>query len=77
MKLTMRMQLGHPVLILLNSFALLFFGAAIGIHYRNSLWGASKVALLGAALMILHDWISAAVIFWIAAQWVRKSTHHL
>ncbi len=75
--MTMKMKLGHPVLILLQSFALLFWGCAIGIHYCNSLWRASKVALVGAALMIIHDWLLAAVLFWIAAQWVRKSTTRL
>jgi hypothetical protein len=71
------MKLGHPVLILLESFALLFLGCAIGIHFHNSLWVASKVALLGAALMILHDWLLAVVLFWIASQFVRKSTNRL
>jgi len=43
----MKMSLGHPVLIFLYSLALLLFGCAIGIYWRNSLWSASKVALLG------------------------------
>jgi hypothetical protein len=75
--MTINMKLGHPVLILLQGFALLFLGSAIGIHCRNSLWGASKMALLGAALLIIHDWMLAAVVFWITAQWVRKSTNLL
>ena len=70
----MKMSLGNPVLIFLYSLALLLFGCAIGIHWSNSLWSASKVALLGAALMIIHDWATAAVFFWLTAQWFRKST---
>ena len=72
----MKMRLGHPVLILLYSFALLLLGCAIGLHWHNSLWSASKVALLGAMLMMIHDWMTAAVTFWITAQWLRKSTKH-
>jgi hypothetical protein len=70
----MQMTLGHPVLILLYSLALLLLGCAIGIHWHNSLWGASKVALLGAALMLVHDWAMAIVLFRIAALWLREST---
>jgi len=73
----MQMRFGHPVLILMYSLALLLLGCAIGIHWHNSLWAASKVALLGAALMLIHDWAMAAVSFWIAAQWLRKSTKGL
>ena len=70
----MKMRLGHPVLILLYSLALLLLGSAIGMHWHNSLWSAFKVALLGAMLMMIHDWMTAAVMFWITAQWLRKST---
>jgi len=56
-----KMSLGHPILIVLYSLALLLLGCAIGIHWHNSLWSASKVALLGAVLMIVHDWMTAAV----------------
>ncbi len=74
MKMNMQMSLGHPILILLYSLALLLMGCAIGIHWHDSLWGASKVALLGAVLMIIHDWMTAAAMFWIAMRWLRKRT---
>jgi hypothetical protein len=69
----MKMSLGHPILILLYSIALLLLGCAIGIHWHNSLWSASTVALLGAVLIIIHDWAIAVVMFLLAARWIRKS----
>ena len=41
---------------------------------HDSLWSASRIALFGGVLMVLDDWAMAAVLLWIAAQWLHKST---
>lgn len=77
MKTNTHMSLGHPILILLYSLALLLLGCAIGIHWHDSPWGASKVAFLGAMLMIIHDWMTTTAMFWIAMRRLRKSIKRL
>jgi hypothetical protein len=59
----MSVTLGHPILIFPYTLALLSLGGAIGIRWGAS-WHSVRVALLGAILMIVHDWIAAVVWFW-------------
>jgi hypothetical protein len=59
----MDVTLGHPILIFLYSLALLVLGGAIGIRWGAS-WGSIRIAVLGAVLMIVHDWMAAIVWSW-------------
>jgi hypothetical protein len=62
---------GDPILIFLYSLALLILGCAIGIRW-GATWSALRVAFIGAALMIIHDWILAVILLWRAAKSARS-----
>lgn len=68
----MQVTLGHSVLIFFHSLALLTLGGAIGARC-----GASptdlKIALVGAILMIVHDWLATIVWSWTTAKLVQAS----
>ncbi len=59
----MHVTLGHPILIFLYSLALLVLGGAIGIRW-GTCWHSFRIAVLGAVLMIVHDWVAAIVWSW-------------
>lgn len=71
--MNMKMDLGHPILIILYSLALLLLGCAIGIHWHHSFRSAFPIALLGSVLMLIHDWSTSILCFWIAARWAREN----
>ena len=56
----MSVTLGNPILIFLYSLALLVSGGAIGIRWGAS-WHSMRFAVLGAILMIVHDWMAEFV----------------
>jgi hypothetical protein len=62
---------GDPILIFVYSLALFILGGAIGIRW-GATWGALRVALIGAALMIVHDWVFAVILLWRAAKLARS-----
>jgi hypothetical protein len=66
-----RVTAGDPILIFIYSLALLILGGAIGIRW-GATWGALRVALIGAALMIVHDWILTVILLWRAAKSARS-----
>jgi hypothetical protein len=68
----LEMTLGNPILIFIYGLALLLFGCAIGIHWHATPAVAVGLALLGAALMVLHEMFTAILWFWITAACVRR-----
>ena len=71
----MTVRLGHPVLILIHSLALLLIGVAIGMHWHQSRSAAIWIALCGALLTVINEMISC---FWwvsITAWWIGKNKH--
>ena len=52
---SIRISLGHPVLIFIYSFALLLIGCGIGMCSYQSRGSAIWIAVAGAALMVVHD----------------------
>jgi len=67
----MEMRFGNPVLIFLYSLALLLIGCAAGIWWHRSPSMAVSMALLGAVLMVIHDALTALLMFLGAAVWIR------
>lgn len=70
------MRSSNLPLVFIYSICLLFVGCAIGMHWHGSPATALCVAILGAALFVLHDlvmilmWFSATAIW---TQMVAKS----
>jgi hypothetical protein len=72
MSAEMKIQLGHPVVIFIHSFALLLVGCAIGTHWHPSRTAAISIAVFGAALLVINEMISG--FFWVSITtlWIRK-----
>jgi uncharacterized membrane protein YhaH (DUF805 family) len=69
---TMRMRLGSPFLIGIYSLALLSIGAAIGARWAHSPHTAAWMVLLGAVLMVVHDVLTGAIMFFVSAAWASR-----
>jgi hypothetical protein len=64
-------RLGNPFLIFICSLALLALGVAIGMRWHSQSVTAFSMALLGAALMVLHDVCSALIWMALGAKWAQ------
>lgn len=71
----MKVRLGHPVVIFIHSAALLLLGSAIGMHWHQSRTTAIWIAVSGAVLIVINETISAFILFYFTALWIRKSKH--
>jgi hypothetical protein len=71
-----QVSLGHPFLMFLYSLSLLAIGAAIGIRF-GATWGALRIAVVGAILMVVHDMLVAIVWFFKAARLILTSQRDL
>lgn len=69
--MNMKVRLGSLVLILIYSLALLLIGDSIGMRWRNDPLSTPLFALLGAALMVIHDTCNALICLWPAARWTE------
>jgi hypothetical protein len=69
----MTIRLGHPIVILIHSLALLLIGVAIGMHWHQSHSTAIWIALCGALLTVINEMISG--FFWLSvtAFWIHKN----
>jgi hypothetical protein len=71
----MTVRLGHPVVIFIHSVALLLLGCAIGMHWHQSRSTAIWIAVSGAVLIVINEMISALILFYFTALWIRKNKH--
>ncbi len=69
MRLTIR--IGKPALSFLYCGALLLFGCFAGMRWAKSLSTAVGIAILGAALLGIHDLFVALFSLWAARVWIR------
>ena len=67
------LQLGHPILIVIYSLALLSIGAAIGAQWGHSPRIAIWMVVLGAGLMVAHDMLSFSIIFLVSTAWALRA----
>lgn len=67
----MEIRFGNPVLIFLYSSALLLFGCAIGMYWIKTPSIAIKFAIIGAALIVIHDTTMALLAFLAIGVWIR------
>lgn len=67
------MKLGHPLLIVLYSFALLLLGCAVGSYWRPTPSKAIGFAIAGSFCTMIHDTMVSVVWFGIAAKWSRQT----
>ncbi len=68
------LQLGHPILIVIYSLALLSIGAAIGARWGHSPHVAIWMVVLGAGLMVAHDMLSFSIIFLVSTAWALRAS---
>jgi hypothetical protein len=68
----MQVTLGHPILIIIYSTALLLTGCGVGIHWNHTLPTALWLCIAGGILMAAHDLATGFVWFWLTAKWVRS-----
>ena len=73
----MQVTFANPFLIFIYSFSLLLVGDAIGVFWRTEPGTAFSIALLGSALMVLHDSLMTVIWFWIIAQWMQSASNRL
>lgn len=66
-------RLGHPVLILMYSIALLLLGCAIGLFWKATPSVAFCMAGLAALLMVVHDIAMGVLWFWLTAKMFEKA----
>jgi hypothetical protein len=71
----MKVRLGHPVVIFIHSVALLLLGCAIGMHWHHSRTTALWIAVTGGVLIVINETISALILFYFTALWIRKSKY--
>lgn len=69
--MNMEMRSGNLLLVFIYSLSLLLIGCAIGMHWRVSPATAVCLAILGAALFVLHELVTVLVWFWATAAWTR------
>lgn len=69
--MNMEMRSGNLLLVFIYSLSLLLVGCAIGIHWRGSPSTALCLAILGAALFVLHELVTLLCWFWATAAWTR------
>lgn len=69
----MEMQSSNLLLVFIYSLALLFVGCAIGMYFRGSPSVALSIAILGAALFVLHEVVTLLIWFGSAAVWTRMA----
>ena len=73
-----RVQLRHPVLVFIASFALLLVGCSIGIHWHPSKTATTVIAVSGALLIVVHEvyygflWVSLTA-WWIGSRRASNS----
>ena len=67
------LQLGHPILIVIYSLALLSIGAAIGVRWGHYPHVAIWMVVLGAGLMVAHDMLSFSIIFLVSTAWALRT----
>jgi hypothetical protein len=68
----MKVRLGHPIVIFIHSVALLLLGCAIGMHWHQSRSTAIWMAVSGAVLIVINEMISALILFYFTALWMRR-----
>jgi hypothetical protein len=68
------LQLGHPILIVIYSLALLSIGAAIGVRWGHYPHVAIWMVVLGAGLMVAHDMLSFSIIFLVSTAWALRAS---
>jgi hypothetical protein len=66
--------LSNPVLVFVYSLSLLLLGGAIGIKWHSEPVAVFSIALLGAALMVVHDTFSALLWLWVGARYLGSAT---
>ncbi len=71
----MKMQItsGNLLLVFIYSLFMLLFGCAIGMHWHGSPATVLCLAILGAALWVLHELITVLLWFGVTAAWTRMA----
>ena len=70
----MEMQSGNLFLVFIYSLSLLLIGCAVGMHWRGSPSVALCLAILGAALFVLHELVTVLLWFGATAVLTRMMT---
>jgi len=68
----LRATLGHPILIILYSAALLLMGCGVGVRFHHNLPAALWICGAASILTAIHDLTTGFVWFWLTAKWVRS-----
>ena len=68
----MHVTLGNPILIMVDSTALLFIGCAVGMHWAHTPATALWLCIAGGLLMAVHDTATGVLWFWLTARWARS-----
>jgi hypothetical protein len=64
----------NPILAFIYSLSLLLLGGAIGIRWHNEPVALFSIAVLGAALMVLHDTLAALLWLWVGARYFSSAS---
>ncbi len=69
----LKVRFGHPVLIFIYTLSVFLMGDAIGILWRKEPVTVFSIALLSAALMVVHDTFMTLIWAVAAARWVQAA----
>lgn len=69
----LKVRFGHPILIFIHTLSVFLMGDAVGIFWRKEPVTVFSLALLSAALMVVHDTFMTLIWAWAAARWVQTA----